>query len=168
MADAPGLELWGPYEEGEEIRSAILEEGREFGLVHVGSRTYPSNTLESGWIPSPLLAIYTGDELRPYREWLPVEGYEGAGSIGGSFVSGDIRDYCVTPYEMGYGPFVKFDHDFIGRDALERMDPAGQRRKVTLAWNGEDMAKIFASLFDGSAMPCKFFDLPLANYASSS
>lgn len=168
MAGAPGLELWGPYEEGEEIRSAILEAGREFGLVHVGSRTYPSNTLESGWIPSPLPAIYTGEELRPYREWLPADSYEAAGSIGGSFVSGDIRDYYVTPHEIGYGPFVKFDHDFIGRDALEKMDPAGQRRKVTLAWNGEDMAKIFASLFDGSGMPCKFFDLPLANYASSS
>lgn len=167
MAGTPGLELWGPYEEGEEIRAAILEAGREFGLVHVGSRTYPSNTLESGWIASPLPAIYDGEELKPYRQWLSADGYEAAGSIGGSFVSSDIRDYYVTPYEIGYGPFVKFDHDFIGRDALEKMDPQTQSRKVTLAWNGEDVAKIFASLVDGSDVPCKFFDLPLANYASS-
>lgn len=167
MAGAPGLELWGPYDESEEIRAAILEAGREFGLIHVGSRTYPSNTLESGWIASPLPAIYTGDDLRPYREWLSADSYEAAGSIGGSFVSADIRDYYVTPYEIGYGPFVRFDHDFIGRSALEKMDSATQRRKVTLAWNGEDMARIFASLFDGSERPYKFFDLPLANYASS-
>jgi vanillate/3-O-methylgallate O-demethylase len=167
MAGAPGLELWGPYEEGEEIRAAILEAGREFGLVHVGSRTYPSNTLESGWIPSPLPAIYTGEELEPYRRWLPADSYEAAGSIGGSFASDDIADYYVTPHEIGYGPFVKFDHDFIGRDALERMAPASQRHKVTLAWNGADVAKIFASLFDGSERPYKYFDLPLANYASS-
>ena len=38
---------------------------------------------------------------------------------------------------------------------------------MTLAWNPEDMAKIFASLFDSEAPPFKFFDLPLANYASS-
>lgn len=167
MAGAPGLELWGPYEEGEDIRTAILEAGREFGLIHVGSRTYPSNTLESGWIASPLPAIYTGDALRPYREWLPADGYEAAGSIGGSFASEQIEDYYVTPYEIGYGPFVKFDHDFVGRDALQALDFASQRHKVTLAWNGEDMAKIFASLFDGSERPYKFFDLPLANYASS-
>jgi vanillate/3-O-methylgallate O-demethylase len=167
MAGAPGLELWGPYEEGEEIRAAILDAGGEFGLIHVGSRTYPSNTLESGWIPSPLPAIYTGDELKSYREWLRPDSYEAAGSIGGSFVSDEIEDYYVTPYEIGYGPFVKFDHDFIGREALEKMDPAIQRHKVTLAWNGEDMAKIYASLFDGSERPYKFFDLPLANYASS-
>ena len=32
MAGAPGLEIWGPYEEREEIRDAIVEAGKEFGL----------------------------------------------------------------------------------------------------------------------------------------
>jgi vanillate/3-O-methylgallate O-demethylase len=168
MSGAPGLEIWGPYAEQDEIRNAILEAGKEFGIVPCGSRAYPSNTLESGWIPSPLPAIYTGDKLKPYREWLGADSYEATGAIGGSFVSEDIEDYYLNPWELGYGPFVKFDHDFHGREALEAIDPAAQRRKVTLAWNGEDMAKIQASLFDGSETPYKFFDLPLANYASSS
>ena len=30
MAGAPGLEIWGPYEEREEIRAAIVEAGKEF------------------------------------------------------------------------------------------------------------------------------------------
>ena len=72
----------------------------------------------------------------------------------------------MTPYDLGYGPFVKFDHDFVGREALEKMDKDAQRRKVTLAWNGDDMAKLFASYFTGEEN-YKFFDLPLANYASS-
>ena len=38
---------------------------------------------------------------------------------------------------------------------------------MTLAWHPEDMAKIMASLFDPDGTPYKFFDLPLANYASS-
>lgn len=167
MSGAPGLEIWGPYEEQEEIRSAILEAGKEFGIVPCGSRAYPSNTLESGWIPSPLPAIYTGEKLKGYREWLGEDSYEATGSIGGSFVSENIEDYYLNPWELGYGPFVKFDHDFHGREALERIDPATQRRKVTLAWHPEDMAKIFASMFDPDGTPCKFFDLPLANYASS-
>src|SRR3546814_15748656 len=29
MSGAPGLEIWGPYEEQEEIRGAILEAGKE-------------------------------------------------------------------------------------------------------------------------------------------
>jgi len=167
MAGAPGLELWGPYDEAEEIRAAILEAGKEFGIVPVGSRAYPSNTLESGWIPSPLPAIYTGDKLKGYREWLGADSYESTGAIGGSFVSDNIEDYYMTPYDLGYGPFVKFDHDFHGREALEKIHGNDHRKKVTLAWNKDDMAKIYASLFDPDAENYKFFDLPLANYASS-
>jgi vanillate/3-O-methylgallate O-demethylase len=167
MSGAPGLEIWGPYEEQEEIRAAILEAGEEFGLIACGSRAYPSNTLESGWIPSPLPPVYTGDKLKAYREWLPANGYEGTGSIGGSFVSDDVEDYYLNPWELGYGPFVKFDHDFHGREALEAIRPEEQRRKVTLAWNPEDMARIMASLFDPDGEQYKYFDVPLANYASS-
>jgi vanillate/3-O-methylgallate O-demethylase len=168
MAGAPGLEIWGPYPEGDEIREAILAAGRDFGLVQVGSRAYASNTLESGWIPSPLPAVYTGASMKKYREWLPASGYEGTGSIGGSFVPGSIEEYYLTPYELGYGPFVKFDHDFVGRAALEKKARQPHRKKVTFEWNGEDLAKIYASLFVPGAENYKFFDLPIANYASSS
>ena len=167
MSGAPGLEIWGPYDEQEEIRAAILAAGEEFGIVPCGSRAYPSNTLESGWIPSPLPAIYTGDKLKAYREWLAPDSYEATGSIGGSFVSDNIEDYYLNPWEMGYGFFVKFDHDFHGREALEVLDKDSQRKKVTLAWNPEDMTKVISSMFDPDGEQFKYFDLPLANYASS-
>ena len=166
MAGAPGLEIWGPYADGERIKNAILEAGAEFGIVPVGSRAYASNTLESGWIPSPLPAVYTGAEMKKYREWLPAAGYEGTGAIGGSFVSKNIEDYYVTPYEIGYGPFIKFDHDFIGRSALEKMQNDNHRRKVTLAWNSEDVVDAFASMFR-KGDNVKYMELPLSNYANS-
>jgi len=167
MAGAPGLEIWGPYGEREEVRETILAAGEEFGLVQVGARAYATNTLESGWIPSPLPAIYTGEQMKDYRQWLPAMGYEGSGSLGGSYYSDNIEDYYTTPYELGYGPFVKFDHDFIGREALEKMDKSRQRRKVTFAWNREDVLKCIASLYD-QGDPYKYIDFPLTNYASSS
>jgi vanillate/3-O-methylgallate O-demethylase len=105
--------------------------------------------------------------MKPYRQWLPANSLEGrGGSIGGSFVSDNIEDYYLTPYEMGYGHMVKFDHDFIGRDALERMDKASQRRKVTLAWNGEGVTKVIATLFE-EGTPYKYIDIPMTNYASA-
>ena len=170
MAGAPGLELWGPYAERDEIRAALIEAGTDHGLVVVGSRTYSSNTLESGWIPSPLPAVYSGEKMKKYREWLPANGYEGTASIGGSFVSSNIEDYYLTPYAMGYGPFVKFDHEFIGREALEKMvaDQRPQRKKVTFEWNAEDLDSILGSILDRGNLPYKFFDLPNANYASAS
>jgi vanillate/3-O-methylgallate O-demethylase len=167
MAGEPGLEIWGPWAEGDEIRNAILEAGREFGLVPVGARAYATNTLESGWIPSPLPAVYTGDKQRPFREWSTPQSYAATGSIAGSFVSNKIEDYYSTPYELGYGPFVKFDHDFIGREALEKMKDKPHRRKVTLAWNADDVAKVMRSYLEPGIDNGKFIDLPLANYGSA-
>ena len=168
MAGAPGLELWGPYETYDEVREAILEAGQEFGIDPVGARAYASNTLESGWIPSPLPAIYTGESLRQYREWLGAGSYEATNSLAGSFVSDVVEDYYLNPWELGYGGFVKFDHDFIGRDALEQIEPETQRRKVTLAWDSDDVSRIWSSLVDlGADRPYQYFDVPLANYGSS-
>ena len=167
MAGAPGLEIWGPYEERDDIRAAIVAAGKDFGMREVGSRAYASNTCESGWIPSPLPAIYTGDKLKAYREWLPANSYEATGSLAGSFVSSNIEDYYSTPYELGYGIFVKFDHDFIGREALEKIDQKTQRKKVTFAWNAEDVADVYKSLLEPGE-PYKFIDLPISNYASAS
>src|SRR5512134_2534915 len=168
MAGAPGLEIWGPYEEREEIRAAIVAAGRDFGLKEVGSRAYATNTLESGWIPSPLPAVYTGEKMKKYREWLPATSYEATGSIGGSFVSKNIEDYYMTPYELGYGVMVKFDHDFIGREALEKRANEPQRHKVTFLWNPDDVEKVFGSLFRPGTDHYKYIDVPLSNYASSS
>jgi vanillate/3-O-methylgallate O-demethylase len=167
MAGAPGLEIWGPYEEREEIRAAIVAAGRDYGLKEVGARAYATNTLESGWIPSPLPAVYTGEKMKAYREWLPASSYEATGSIGGSFYSSNIEDYYVTSYEMGYGPFIKFDHDFIGRQALEKMAGKPHRKKVTFAWNADDVMKVFRSMFEAGD-PYKYIDLPLSNYTSAS
>jgi vanillate/3-O-methylgallate O-demethylase len=109
--------------------------------------------------------VFTGDAMKAYREWLPADGYEATGSLGGSYYSDDITDYYLTPHELGYGSFVNFDHDFIGRDALQAMGDAPSRRKVTLAWNGEDVARAIGTLFEkGDAV--KYIDFPLSNYAT--
>ena len=165
MSGAPGLELFGPWEEAEDVRAAIVAAGEEFGLRQVGSRVYATNTLESGWIPSPLPAVFTGDDMKAYREWLPANGYEATGSLGGSYYSDDISDYYLTPHDLGYWPFVRFDHDFIGREALEKIAENPPRRKVTLAWNGEDVARAIGTLYQ-KGDPAKYIDLPLSNYST--
>ena len=167
MVGQPGWELFGPWEDGDAVRDAIVQAGQEFGIRQVGSRAYPTTCLESGWIPSPLPAIYTGAEMKAYREWLTGKSYETMASLGGSFYSENIADYYLTPYDLGYGPFVKFDHDFVGREALEKMAVNQKRKKVTLVWNGEDIERVFGSLFrNREGDIAKYIDLPLANYAS--
>jgi len=165
MVGQPGWELWGPWEHGEEVRDAIVEAGQEYGIRQVGARTYPTTCLESGWIPSPVPAIYVGEELKRYRQWLSATSYEAMASLGGSFYSDNIADYYLTPFDLGYGAFVKFDHDFVGRPALEKLAAKQTRRKVTLVWNGDDMARAFGSLSREGDIT-KYIDLPLANYST--
>jgi vanillate/3-O-methylgallate O-demethylase len=166
MVGQPGWELFGAWEHGDDVRNAIVEAGQEYGIRQVGARTYPTSCLESGWIPSPLPAIYTGEKMKPYRQWLTGKGYEATASLGGSFNSENITDYYLTPYDLGYGPFVKFDHDFVGRAALEKIAESPRRKKVTLVWNGDDVARVFRSLCQPGSDITKYIDLPLANYSS--
>ncbi|BBU55172.1 glycine cleavage system protein T [Mameliella alba] len=172
MSGAPGLEVWGPYKDKDYIHSVILESAKEAGvnIVQCGSRAYSTNTLESGWIPSPLPGIYTGDGmLADYRDWLGADMYEAAGAIGGSFVSDNIEDYYVNPFELGYDFYVGWKKDdFIGKAALEKIKAQGaHRKKVTFEWNREDVLKVIASGFE-EGTPYKWIDFPQPNYASSS
>ena len=171
MAGAPGLEIWGPYDDKHYIQSTIQQAARDIGvdLVQVGSRAYSTNTLESGWIPSPLPGIYTGDGMmQEYRDWLGADSYEAAGSIGGSFVSKEISDYYVNPFELGYGFYIGWKKEnFIGKDALLKLKDAPNRQKVTFEWNREDVLKVIASGLEHGT-PFKWIDFPQPNYASSS
>jgi glycine cleavage system aminomethyltransferase T len=164
MAGQPGWELFGPWDEGPAVHEALVSAGEEFGLKLVGGRAYSSNALESGWIPSPLPAVYSGKSLKPYREWLPAHGYEASASIGGSFYSDDIEDYYFTPWDLGYGHLVKFDHDFVGCEAIEEMATADHRMKVTLALDDEDVARAIGTMFQKTGR-AKFIDWPSAVYA---
>jgi vanillate/3-O-methylgallate O-demethylase len=168
MAGQPGFELVGPYAQGDAVRDAIVKAGEEFGLRLVGGRAYSSNTLESGWIPSPVPAVYTGEKTKAYRQWLPVTSYEANAGLGGSFVSDKIEDYYTTPWELGYAGFTKYDHDFIGKEALQAKEGKVHRKKVTFAWNNDDVGRVLMSMFAPAGENYKVIDLPLSNYASSS
>ncbi|NIZ90903.1 aminomethyl transferase family protein [Kineosporiaceae bacterium B12] len=162
MAGQPGFELFGPWAQGEAVHDAILRAGADHDLVEVGAKGYSTANLESGWVPAPLPAVFTSASTAAYRDWLPAAR---AGSLGGSFASPDIEDYSLSPDDLGYGRSVAFDHDFLGRSALEAVAAAPpRRRKVTLVWDRRDVAAAQATLFD-EELPAKFIELPKARYA---
>jgi glycine cleavage system aminomethyltransferase T len=88
MAGQPGFEIFGPWEHGERVLEALLEAGRDLGLIRGGARCYATANVESGWIPGPFSAVF-GEREKGYREWLPADAY---GSLGGSMYSRDVTD----------------------------------------------------------------------------
>jgi glycine cleavage system aminomethyltransferase T len=163
MAGHTGVELAGPYEHGPAVRAAILDAGAKHGLRQGGTRAYFSTPIESGWMAYPMPAIYTQEELRAFREWLPADSWAGKTQLGGSFYSPKIEDYYNTPWDLGYGRFVKLDHDFVGRAALEKMAAQKHRAKVSLIWNPEEVTRIVGSLM-GSELPYRYLNFPTLSY----
>lgn len=164
MAGHHGVELSGPFEQMDAVRDRLIDVGADFGLRRGGTRAYYSTAYESGWIGYPLPGIYVEESTRPFREWLPSDGWEAKYQLAGSFYRDDIREWYVNPYELGYRRLVNFDHDFIGRDALRAMSDQPLRERVTLEWNKEDVTKIFASLLDEDELPYRYLELPVADY----
>ncbi len=173
MAGHAGAELSGPYDELEAVRDMLAGIGEKYGLRQAGSRTYFSTAAEDGWVPYPLPGIYTGEELRAYREWLPADSWEGAAQLAGSLYSSNIEDYYWTPSGLGYDRLVKFDHDFIGRAALEAALGKPRRVKRALQWNREDVLKIYATqlqpgpLYKAIDQPTSYFGWPQADEVRS-
>jgi vanillate/3-O-methylgallate O-demethylase len=166
MAGNAGCEFFGPWDEGAAVKEAILEAGAEFKLRRVGSLAYFTNALELGWIPRPMPAIFTGEDLRAFREWLPASSEELGWGLGGSLYMPNIEDYYFTPWELGYGNVVKFDHDFVGREALERSAGDDHRKKVTLVWEPTDVARVVESYMRPHEVPALYMELPRATYAT--
>ena len=80
-------------------------------------------------------------------------------------MSNNIEDYYLTPYDLGYGIMVKFDHDFIGRDALEKIAANPPRKKVTLVLHPDDVSRGIRTMFNKDKRT-KYFDFPSAVYST--
>ncbi len=105
------------------VHAALVEAGKNDGLTLVGGRAYSSNTLESGWLPSPLPATFT--RRQPDDEGLPRMGrwrHLWRQVLDRRSATSPTRSRATTstPWDIGYGHILKFDHDFVGREALER------------------------------------------------
>lgn len=163
MAGEIGFELQGDRAYADEVYQAVLDAGAPFGLRRLGGRTVFINHLEACFptiITDYLPAIFDGD-MGEYREEFISSLPQAASTfnLAGSFESNDIRDWYRSPVELGWGKSVKFDHDFMGRAALEE-EVANPKRVIrTLVWNAEDIVSVYASLF-GKDQPFDFMDIP--------
>src|SRR5882724_215481 len=166
MAGQAGFEMFGPWGDQQVIREALEKAGEKYGLKKIGAAAYPTTALESGWLSRPCPAIYHSKEMKPYREWMTPMHIEVMGSLGGSLYSDNIMDYYVDPIEAGYGPFIDFSQDFIGREALAEKIKNPKRKKVTLVWNEDDVMDVMRSSLYGGSAANKFINLPLSVYAT--
>jgi vanillate/3-O-methylgallate O-demethylase len=79
--------------------------------------------------------------------------------------SDDIAAYYLNPHDLGYWPFVRFDHEFVGQKRWSRW--ATRRSEEGDA--GLERCRYCAGipvLFHPGGDNAKYIDLPIANYSS--
>lgn len=163
MAGEIGFELQGPAEHAAEVHDTVMDAGREFGIRRLGGRAVFINHLEACFptiITDYCPAIFD-DNMSEYRAEFQaaMPAVASTFNIAGSFEASDIRAWYRSPVELGWARNVKFDHDFIGRSALEPEVANPKRVMRTLVWNADDVTDVYASLFRQDK-PYDFMELP--------
>jgi len=164
MAGEIGYELHGQIEHAVEIYTALLEAGREFGIRRLGGRTKAVNHVEACF-PTPTIdyipAMFGAAERDFLNDTVKVKAASFLNLVRhrGSYPVENISALYRSPIELGWGKNIKFDHEFVGRAALERELAAPKRKMVTLVWNEDDVVDVYASLFRAS-QPYDFMEMP--------
>ena len=158
MAGTLAYEVHGAFEDTYEIYSKLWEVGQPLGMRRLGSHCYCMNHGENGYPQFGVHFAYPIPEDQEFLDYVRTTEdrlQNGIFVVEGKFMldgsAADNRDYFVhNPYELGWGKMIKFDHDFIGREACERLSSDPSTRKiVTYEWNADDVAEVFASQFRG-------------------
>lgn len=166
MGGSLSYEIHGPRDEGIDVYNEIWRVGQSYGLKKLGVNQYMCNHTENGFPQQTLHfpgAVLDDPGFIEYMKATNPDYYDESWTTGsepkGSW-STDIRDYYRNPLELGWGHMVKFDHEFVGREALEKIRDAGPRKMVTLVWNHEDIMKVFASYFEKDEEPYEDMAFP--------
>lgn len=158
MSGTLAYELRGPAELGPTVYDILYQAGKPYGMKRLGWRTYVVNHTEGGF-PQVTCTFEQSCDLDPD---FVASGMNIIPPIRtGSIDPDDVRARLRTPFEVDWGWMVKFDHDFVGREAVEAEAADPKRTVVNLEWNKEDILDIFASQWQ-EGEPYKLMEFPSA------
>lgn len=154
MAGSLAYEVHGEMPYGQAIYEGIWEAGRDLGLQKLGLVSYMLNHTEDGFPQAYLHFPYPWYEDPDFAEYL--HGHPGLGflmwrpRLFGS-LGDDIQKRFVTPFDTGWENRIYWDHEFVGKQALQEIAKSPKRTVVTLEWNADDVADVYASQFRGES-----------------
>jgi glycine cleavage system aminomethyltransferase T len=156
MVGTLAYELRGAAEHGSAVYDAVYQAGKPLGMKRLGFLAYIVNHVEGGFPQMGSTFTSASGAISGIER-------EAADDIEPSFSgSVDPQDTCArfrTLGDVGWIWMAKFDHDFVGREAVEAEAKNPKRTIVTLRWNSEDVIDIYTSLFR-KGEEYKLLDLP--------
>jgi glycine cleavage system aminomethyltransferase T len=148
MAGTLAYEVHGKVEDARPVYNAILKAGESFGIRRLGIRAYMMNHTEDGFPQAYYHFPYPWAEDKGFADFLAKFGGTLGYGVGFEGSMGmDVRLRYRNPVELGWASMIKFDHEFVGRKALEKEVAHPRRKMITLVWNKEDIMDVYASQF---------------------
>jgi vanillate/3-O-methylgallate O-demethylase len=124
----------------------VFRAGKPYGIERLGWKTYFVNHVEGGF-PQQTWTFLSAAHGDPGFQVFNRPDTARAPLLSGSVDPADVWARFRTPVEVGWEKSIRFDHDFVGRAALEKEVANPRRTIVTLVWNSEDVIDVYASMF---------------------
>lgn len=118
VAGTLAYEVHGDIKDAPLVYQALMAAGQPFNLVRLGMRAYGMNHTENGFAQAFIhfLPAWTQDE--DFMDYLNGKYDALLAKLPGS-AGVDITRRYFNPIDLGWGHMITFDHDFVGRAALE-------------------------------------------------
>lgn len=155
MSGTLAYELHGPADLGYLVYDHVYQIGKPMGMKRMGWKDYTVNHTFGGFPQMTVnfeLSLYQSPEFcasAPFKM-----------KCTGSVDPADLRARFRSVVECDWAWMAKFDHEFVGREALEAEIANPKRKLVTLEFNPEDLADVYRSQY--TAEPYKYMDMPCA------
>ncbi|MBQ3995822.1 MAG: aminomethyltransferase family protein [Clostridia bacterium] len=168
MAGTLGYEIHCKMEHAQEIYRLCMTIGEQYGIRHLGWQAYRNAHTEGGF-PQASVHFWYADYMHFTDKLVgarPAPAFPAELNLAppnadpddlltklstvlldGSFSDAEFAAFNCTPYDVGWDKMVKFDHDFVGRSALEKIKEEHPHQVVTLEWNPEDIQTVWGSVF---------------------
>jgi glycine cleavage system aminomethyltransferase T len=133
MAGTLGYEVHGKIEDAITVYNALMEAGQIYGIRELGRHAY-RNAHTEGSIPQ--IGTHWASTNPPF----PVR-------ITGS-LSADSPLIYRSPIDLGWENLIKFDHEFVGKEALQSELAGHHNSMVTLVWDADDVTTVIRTAFE--------------------
>ena len=155
MSGTLAYELHGPADLGYLVYDYVYQIGKPMGMKRMGWKDYTVNHTFGGF---PQMTVNFEPSLYQSPEFCASAPF--MMKCTGSVDPADLRARFRSVVECDWAWMAKFDHEFVGREALEAEIANPKRKLVTLEFNPEDLADVYRSQY--TAEPYKYMDMPCA------
>lgn len=152
MSGTLAYELHGPAELGAQVYDYVYQIGKPMGMKRMGWKDYTVNHTFGGFAQMTVnfeLSLYQSPEFCASAPF--------SMKCTGSVDPADLRARFRSPVECDWAWMAKFDHEFVGREALEAEIANPKRKLVTLEFNPDDLAEVYRSQY--TEEPYKYMDM---------